>query len=1016
MAENTNWPKLAALSIAISAAMVSLPVIAQEAADQQEEDEEASAELGRVEVTGSRIKRAEFTSVAPVTTVTREDIENTGLLTLGDLLSELPQFATTFTLQNSARFIGTAGGGFLNLRGLGSDRTLVLVNGKRHVPGSIGDASVDINSIPAELIERIEVSTGAQSAVYGADAIAGTVNVILRDNFTGVTMRASSGVAEDASDEFWRSSASITAGSDFMSGKGNAVVSASWDKQPQLTAGERGDRFAQQFGFIPNPADGDTIQDGIEIDDGIPDNILVPNNGFFAFISEGGAFVNPLGIGQFRPDGSLEFINPADFEFVDGISCGGAGCDPLDLTTFTPLQVGFERFTADSLMTYEFNQNVEGYAHLRYANVDSAQQGQPSFDFGARVPVFIDNAFLRDDVRDQMANAGLGALSLGRFNTDLGLRKEFDNRQTFRGVLGVRGDFQFGGRTFDYDVFGNYGRTTVERVNENNRIDERWFAAVDAVELTENDLAAITNPDAFAGGVNAGDIVCRSTLLAAQGEDPVLANGQLAPNFAWQGCVPANILGNGNISDAAKAFINSTAVATGEAEQMQTGATLSSSNLADLWGAGPIAAAAGVEFRREQASQREDSLSALGNTFFNALPALDADFDVKEAFAEVSIPILSDVPFVQNLTLEGAGRISDYSTIGQTEAWEGRLNWQPVDQVRVRATIGEAVRAPTLNNLFSPFGENFANIGDPCDQDNLENGRNGRQIRIENCIAAGVPDPENFDSDDEESVPLRDGGNPNLQEETSDVWTIGFVWAPRFVNNLDFSVDLWDIEVSEAISTTGAGTIAARCVDNPSGINNQFCSLVDRGGDGNITEIRRSPLNLNQFSSRGVDIGASYSYNADTFGIFNFRSNFQYLDEREFTFRLQDNVDILEGELGNPDWQGNVNLNWTRGNWGGFAQLRVIDEVLLVQQETVFGSATNPDPNPDVQDPLKVEMEMFLDLGVSYSFGSGVSAEVSVDNVTNNLCPIALGTCSGGNSAFYDNVGRFYNFGLIWRL
>lgn len=1011
MSEKHRWLKLGATALTLSTFMLVNPALAQDDA----EDGEA-AELERVEVTGSRIKRPEFTSPAPVTTITAEEISQTGLITLGDLLSELPQLSSTFTTQNSGRFIGTVGGGFLNLRGLGTDRTLVLINGRRHVAGSIGDASVDINSIPTDLIERIEISTGAQSAVYGADAVAGTVNIILRDNFSGVRARASAGVSDRVND-FRRYSAAITAGNDFIGGRGNAVVSIGWDRQSLLTAEEAGGRFNTPFGFVTNPEDGDTIDPdtGFQIDDGIPDDILVPNVRNW-FIREGGAFFNGDlgGWNFFNPDGTISPVPFGDFEFLDGGVCGGANCVGLDLTSFQPLQVGFERFTFDTLMTYDFNDNVQGYAEVRYANVDANQQGQASFDNVPQAPIFADNAFLREDVRQTLQDAGITQLNLRRFNTDLGFREEFTNRQTARGVVGLRGAFEGFGRTFDYDLFANYGRTTVERVNENNRIDETWFAAIDAVAVSQEDIDNIVDGSFFAGGISAGDIVCRSTLLAAQGQTPLLANGAVAPDFAVNDCVPANIIGNGNISQAAIDFINSTAVATGEVEQFQTGFNVGSSDLVDLWGAGPIGALVGFEYRNEDARATEDSLSALGNTFFNALAAVDGSFDVTEYYGEIVIPVLRDLPLIQSFQIEAAGRISDYSTIGSVETWEGRFSWQPINDITVRGTIGQSVRAPTINDLFSPAGENFNIVNDPCDFENLDAGRNGRVVRIQNCQALGIADPETFDSNDEQSIPLLSGGNPNLNEEESDVWTIGFVWSPSFVRNLDISVDLWDIEISSAIAATGSQTILNRCVDDLNGINNQFCALVDRDGVGNIVELRQFPLNLNEFLSRGVDFGISYIYNAGDWGTFNFRTNAQYLDQRTFILNSEDNVDLDVGELGDPEWEGSFNVNWTRGNWGAFAQVRVIDEQLLVDQSTLFGSATNPDPNPDIQDVTTVDTQVYVDLGVNHTFPFGLTAQLAVDNVFDNICPRVLNECDGGGSAIFDNVGRFYNLELSW--
>jgi len=985
-----------------------------------ESGETESADLDRVEVTGSRIKRPEFTSPAPVTTITAEEISQTGLVTLGDLLAELPQLSSTFSSQNSARFIGTAGGGFLDLRGLGTDRTLVLVNGKRHVAGSVGDSSVDVNSIPTDLIERIEISTGAQSAVYGADAVAGTVNIILRDDFNGVRTRASVGFADRATDDFHRYSAGITAGSDFMGGRGNAVMSLGWDRQNQLTAEESGGRFLKQQGFIVNPNDGDTIVDGNEIDDGVPDFLFVPNRGNFSFSPGGTTFsfglTNPA---VFEPDGSLRFLDRDSFEFIEGFTqCGGANCEALDLRTFVPLQVGFERFTFDSLMTFDFTENIQGFAEVRYANVDARQQGQPSFAPSTStitLPIFQDNAFLRDDVRQLMVENGVDTIGIRRFNTDLGLRQEGDNRETIRAVLGLRGAFQAFGRTFDYEAFGNFGRTTVERINENNLIIDNFTAAIDAVRLTEADLAN-QNFDAsvFGGSAAVGDIVCRASLQAALGDNPILNNGSAASSFIVNNCVPLNVIGEGNGSAAAIDFVNSTAVATGEIEQFQTGFNIGSSNLVDLWGAGPIGALVGYEFRSEDAKAFEDSLSDQGATFFNDLGATNGSFDVSEVFGEVVIPLVRDVPFIKSLQIEGAGRISDYGTIGTVETWEGRFSWKPFDELTVRGTIGESIRAPTINDLFAPNSQSFANFADPCDRDQLDLGRNGRQVRIANCQALGIADPTTFVANDDSSFEVLQGGNRNLTEEESDVWTIGFVWSPSYINGLDLSVDLWDIEVSQAIAATGNAAIAQRCVDDPDGIDNQFCDLVTRGGDGNIQLIRNFQLNLNEFKSRGVDLGLNYLYNAGRFGSFNFRSNVQYLDQRVFVLNTANNIDFNEGELGDPDWEGSFSLNWRKGNLGAFSQLRVIDEQLIVDQTTLFGGPANPDPNPDVQEITKVDLEMFVDLGVNYTFPMGFTTQVTVDNVFDNVCPQVLGTCGGGGSAIFDNVGRFYNFEVVW--
>ncbi len=993
------------LALAIAVAMSATSTYAQDS------EEEADAELENITVSGSGLKRANFESAAPVASISAEDIRRAPQTTLGDLLNELPQLRATFGLGNSGRFIGTAGAGFLDLRGLGDERTLVLINGRRHVAGQEGSAAVDFNSIPTALVERIDIVTGANSAVYGADAVAGTVNVILKDDFNGFLASGSVGQAEDSN--FNRYSAALTGGFDFADNRGNAVMSVAYDKQDQLLVSERGGRFTSFLGSIENPADGDTIDPdtGFQIDDGIPDNIIVPNQGFFV-LSEAGAIL-PFATGgidfTLNPDGSVSPINRDQFEFISdsGNLCGGAGCTPLDLDTFRQLQVPFERYTFDANFTFDINDNMTLYAENRYTNVEASNQGQPSFDF-LNLTIQPDNAFISPSLAD--AIQGIPFL-IGRFNTDLGLRLEDNQRQTFRSVLGLRGTVA---DDWDYDVFANYGRTTSERINSNNRIDENFLAAVDSVSITQNDIDNIAVGGFISPTASAGDIVCRTSLQRALGETPVLSNGAPAPDFATAGCVPLNILGQGLASQEAIDFIMSTAVATSTIQQFQTRATIQNGDLFETW-AGPVAALFGVEYRQERSRTNGDSLSALGNTFFNALADTRGNFDVYELFMETSIPLLRDVPGFDELTVEGAARFSDYSTIGSNFTWETRLNWRPFagEDFRIRSTYGQAVRAPNIGDLFAPAGENFANVDDPCDLTNLDEGENGRDVRLRNCRALGIADPETFDSLDEQSIPLLQGGNPNLQEEEGETFTVGFVWSPSFLSGLDFSIDYWDIRITDAISFTGAQTIVDRCVDDPNGIDNQFCLLVDRDGVGNITELRNFPLNLNTFKSRGFDLGLSYLFNLGGAGTLESRINGTLLEARTFNLATEGNKDRDAGELGDPEWLINMNNTWVFGAWEVFNELRYMDDQLFFDQGLLFGDEQNNDPNPDISELISAGERVYVDLGVAYNFNNGLTAQLAVDNITDVKPPITV-FGNGGGSGIFDNVGRFYNLRLDW--
>ena len=983
-----NLKKISPLGRAVASAALATSLVAPAVQAQESE-----ATVDEVVVTGSRLSRTGFDTPSPVVVLGADEIRSTTAVTLGDLLNELPQLRTTFGLSNSSRFIGTAGIGSLDLRGLGTERTLVLVNGRRHVSSSEGESTVDVNSIPTDMIDRIEIITGANSAVYGADAVAGVVNFILKDNFEGARLRTSIGEADDSG--FGRESAAFTFGRNFDDGRGNAIFSVGFEQQDLLTAGERGGDFVRQLGLIANPLDGDTIDaNGIQIDDGIPDDITVANTGFYA-ISNGGTSLALNGF--INPDGSFSPIPFDDFEFIDGLSCGGAGCIPLDTTTFQVLQSDFQRFTLDANFSYDLNDQFEWFFEGRFANVDGRQQGQPSFDFGAPIIIQRDNAFVSPSLAAAMDAAGFTSIDLRRFNVDLGLRQEENNRQTIRGVTGLRGEF---GDGYNFDVFANYGRTTVDRINLNNRIDERFAAATDAIVADDAIAAAIGN------GTRAGDIVCRSTAQEAQGENSGL------PNFAFENCIPLNVLGNGAGSQEAIDFVNSTALSTAEIQQVQLQAVISNDEVFTNW-AGAVGFVGGIEYREERSQVRGDSLSALGNTFFNALADTRGTFDVNEYFGEVSLPLLRDVPFSRDLTFEGAVRYSDYSTIGDTFTWETRLNWQPIDDLRVRLNVGEALRAPNIGDLFSPAGESFEIIDDPCDMENLDLGTNGRNTRIANCQALGIANPESFDSLDEESVTLLQGGNPNLQEEEAETFTVGVVYTPSFIEGLQLSLDWYDIEITEAIALTGTQTILDRCVDSPNGVGNQFCGLIARDGSGNITEVSRFPLNLNSFETSGLDIEVDYRTELGGFGTLQNRLIASYLDRRREILSTENDVDIVEGELGDPEWQLNYRGTLYFDKWEVFAEARWIDSQFIEEQELLFGSGTNNDPNPDVNDNTQASSATYVDLGVTYNFDNGLSLGATVDNVFDEDPPFAL-FGNGADSGLYDTVGRFFLARASW--
>lgn len=962
-------------------------------------EEEEAKEGQKITVTGSRLRRETFETPSPVTVLTSQQIERSGAMALGDILAKLPQLDSTFTSQNSGRFIGTSGVGNLDLRGLGTDRTLVLIDGRRHVSGSAGSGSVDVNSIPAILIERVEIITGANAAVYGADAVTGVVNFILKNDLEGSEINLYSGVAGDSG--FERQGFSFIAGSNFDENKGHVTFAFSYDKQDELTAAERGGVFTEKWGTISNPANNDTIVDGVQVDDGIPDRITVPNQGHY-WISDSGTI--PGIHGHFNPDGTYSLLDLGSIQYIDGIRCAGTGCTPLDLSTFNDLQVGFKRFTIDANFRYNLTDETELYVDTRFAAVESNQQGQPSFDFGAAIPIAADNAYVHPSV---LAMTGGNGFGLRRFHTDFGRRMEIDNRDTFRIVAGAKGFFN----EWEWDIYANYGRSSITRSNYNNRVDDRFFNAVDAVRLSQSDIDAINTYGAGMdelAGAQVGDVVCRSILQEGTG----ISSGQSA--FAYSGCVPVNLFGYGAPSQEALDWFLQTAIATDLVEQSQVAAYISKEDLFSTW-AGDVGFVAGAEFREERSRSKVDTASELGLTFFNSLAPTNGRYSAADVFFESSIPLLNGVMLVEDLTLEIAARASDYSTVGDFTTWESRLNWDVTDELTIRMSTGDSLRAPNIGELFAPAGQNFFGINDPCETDNLGLATNGVSTRIANCEALGVDygDDNYWLANDAVTVPGSSGGNPNLIGEESTTTTVGFVYSPSWLDDFNLSIDYYDIEINLAIANTGAQAILNRCVDDPNGIDNQFCSLSDRDASNeyNVSFIRSSPVNLNTLISKGYDFEADYTYDFGSMGKLTAQFNGSLLDERTFIINTADNIDPQVGELGTPELQYRLSLNWEIDEWNVFATTSYIDSMLNGEQESIYDE---DDPNLDASDNLHLDSKIYLNLGASYVYEEDTTLQLLINNATDELPPHPFfGT--GAGSAIYDNIGTFYTFSVEHR-
>ncbi len=983
-------------------------------------------------VTGSRIVRPNLDSASPITSLSAQELTQTGDVSLGDTLNKLPALRATFSGSNSTRNIGTAGVSILDLRGLGTNRTLVVVNGRRHVTTTPGNANVDINTIPVDLIERVDVVTGGNSAVYGSDAVAGAVNFVLKRNYDGLRIRGQSGITPrgDRPSYF----GSITGGKNFADDRGNIAASLEYSQNDPLyfTDRRRYSDGRRQFNLTENvlnePGSGN----------GVPDTTFLTNVRNIA-ISEGGAITSacPTAVagdaanaarrafnctgetsntgaalgrvfvfdngGNLVPNNVVKDFRP----FGSGNAIGGLGSTQR-LTG--QLQPGVKRYSANVLAHYDVSDAFRPFVEAKYVRIDAIQEGQPTFLQGTLPALYsVNNPFLTDQARSVLAQTlapGATSFTAQRINVDFGARGENHRRETYRIVAGVEGTFNTDWR---YEASFNYGHLDTFYTTRGNVNVERF----------RNSQNAVRNA--------AGNIVCGINADGITGNDDA-------------SCVPVNLFGLGAPSAEALNYFVVNSSRRQKADQYDATAFVSGdlSQLFELPG-GPVAFSIGGEYRRETAYSAFDEVTRSGATFLNAIPVFDPPAQVvKEAFGEIRIPLLKDVPFFNELTIDGAGRISNYN-IGQTGTvytYNAGLTWSPIRDVRFRGSYARAVRAPTQSDLFAAPSQTFLNgLVDPCSQNNIRNNPN----RTANCAAAGVPTTQTFNGITEPftNVPTAgisglNGSNQNLREETADSFTGGFILQPSAIPGLTLSVDYYNITIDNVIFALAPQTIINQCYDSPSGINNQYCAALTRNPNGTFAgqtgvtnggvqvsfpatgqSFLSGPFNFAKQKTSGIDADLSYSRDiggakVTVRGIVSYLINRDnYTDINTPTF-----IDQQKFEVGDPEWSGSFTTNVDFGVFDLNYNMRYIGKQTVAAeyetQNSVQGRpARDPDAFPFVfyPDVTYHNVRIGADVNEKFRFYAGM------DNVFDRQPPYDL-TGTTGAQGIYENVGRFMYAGF----
>jgi outer membrane receptor protein involved in Fe transport len=887
-------------------------------------------------VTGTRIRRPDFDSPSPIVSLNAATIQQSGTTNLTDFLTGFPALqgsSTSADNSGSGAGIGATGLNLLNLRNLGTERTLVLVDGRRHVASVPGSQAIDINTIPTDLVERVDVLTGGVSAIYGADGVTGVVNFVLKKNFEGLTARGQAGISEfgDAGKRF----ISVTAGKNFADGRGNVAVAYEYAEEDRLQARDRSRlRGSNLTAFYRNPADPE-FKAGYTggASNGIPDNIPTNDVRYNDTAREGGIDVDFDGQPDYIVDGTGRLV-PFSLGTVlrPGFSQGGSGTRVADYSN--DLLPDIRRHVVNAIAHYDVSPALTIFAEGKYANNKAYSLGQPSFDYYLLVED--GNPYLPAGLPD----LGNGGVLVTRDNFDIGQRGERITRETYRGVVGVRGDLN---PNANYEVSYTFGQSNITNNYIADTYNDRFYAAIDAVRNPAN-----------------GQITCRVNLDPNwTPNQPYASRESFDPTTFQPGeCVPINLFGDGAPSQAALDFVRANTTNRSRLRQhVATGVLSGDFGQVFKLPGGPVGFALGAEYRKEESRFIPDAISAQGLTFGNALGREEGEFDVKEGFAELNAPLLRDLPFAHRLSVGAAIRFSDYSTIGNTTTWKFDGTYAPVRDITFNGTYSKAVRAPNIGELFSGRSQTFAFITDPCDASELQNGTASRAANCQALLSGlGVANPAQYVDARSTNISGFSGGNANLSEEEATTWTAGAVVQPRFIPGLSVRADWYDINLRGAINTVTPSEVARLCVDQAT-IDNVFCQSITRTSTasataqpGNITSFVVTPQNVARFSTAGLDINLNYTYDTGSFGRFNLRLIGNYLDKLEFIGTPGADVTDSRGEASAPKYTVNGDLTWSMDHVTINYGLSWFDKTLRYSNLT---NASNPDVVADEYKYLK---------------------------------------------------------------
>ncbi len=942
---------MTSIRTAVRTALASVLVVAATQALAQEAPQ-SSAEVQEVTVTGSRIQQISgMNTPTPVTAIGISDLKVMAPTTLVDALAQLPQFLNNDTPQSqSFGSSGSAGASFINLRGMGASRTLTLLDGRRVVP-STRTGSLDIALIPDSLVQRVDVVTGGASAAYGSDAVSGVVNFVLDTNFTGLKANLQGGVSELGDNQNYEAELSWGRA---LGDRAHIIAAVDYFQSDGIV-GYRDRDWFNSCALIAMP----TGTPG-------PRQVHACNVHSTKFTYGGLITSGPLKGREFLEGGVVAPFQPGTIIGQDA-QAGGSGVDPGgDLVWIQPDQ---KRGTAFAHLTYDFTDDVQGFGQVLYGYTNNRFEKDPTNQSTQwEATIYADNAFLPASLRQEMQAGNIASFGFGRLasNADLGgglVDNESKMLSTTAGLKWKIGDWS-------YNTYYQYGENNAVLTYTNTSRLDRLYRATDAV-LDAN-----------------GKAICRSTL-----------------SFPDDGCVPINLFGPGSASPEAIAYINGDRSDQDQTIKQHFAELVVQGRPFSTW-AGDVSVATGGAYRKEILDnvihRYPSSLDGLtvptaASQGYKGLPSsyanqtnifertaaqpLAGSYNVWELFGETIVPLAQNASFAKRLDANAAVRYMNYSGSGGIFAWKGGLDWQLVDELRLRATRSRDVRAGTLSERFDYSGTG-ANIFDP--------------------FLAGNPRYA--------TTAIR-SGNENVDPEKADTLTFGFVYQPEWLEGFNVSVDYFDIKIADAISSLGAQNILDQCFGGATSV----CSLITRNPTtGRVSQINNTFLNVAEARSNGVDMEASYRRPVEWFGggeSIAIRAFTTFTNELSTTNAGAAKVDRV-GQTGlaggAPKWQASLALNYTRGPLSVVAQERFISRGVY---DATYTAA-------DIDDN-SISSAAYTNLRLSYDINPADTDMTIYANVTNlfNEDPPLVGSwsfigSSATNESLFDVLGRRYTVGV----